>query len=198
MNHLAHLLIADRLQACPVGTLMGDYVKGPLAEHDLPPEIHHAVALHRQVDRFTDLHPAFRRSKRRLSPLFGHYASILVDLAYDHCLARAWHEHADEPLERFASRTYDALRARRDLAPADLRPLIDGMRRVDLLTAYREPDGLERGLHHVSRRLSRPNALPSALPDLLDQRDALARDFVEVFSALCIHVTSAPSLTGSR
>lgn len=197
VNYLAHLLVADRLQACPLGTLMGDYVKGPLDRHRLPPELHRAVALHRQVDGFTDGHPAFRRSKRRLSGRFGHYAGILVDVAYDHCLARTWHEHAGEPLEGFAARTYEALAARRAQAPAALQPLIDGMRRVDLLTAYREPRGVARALDNVSRRLTRPNTLPAALSELLAQRAELSRDFSELFSDLGAHLGASPRASAS-
>jgi len=190
VNYLAHLLIADRLGACPLGTLMGDHVKGAL-DGRLTPEIRAGVALHRRVDACTDQHPAFRRSKRRLSPRFRHYAGILVDVFYDHCLALRWEENSSEPLDGFAGRMYDALRARRDQAPEALRPLIDGMRRVDLLTAYREARGIERALGNISRRLSRPNSLHLALEDLEAHRRGLDADFVEFFPELLAHLGAA-------
>jgi acyl carrier protein phosphodiesterase len=153
------------------------------------------VALHRRVDGFTDAHPTFRRSKRRLSPRFGHYAGILVDVFYDHCLALRWDEHSEEPLDRFAGRIYESLRARRHRAPEALRPLIDGMRRVDLLTAYRESRGVERALGSISRRLSRTNGLDQALPDLEGHRAALDADFAEFFPELLAHLGAPPATT---
>jgi acyl carrier protein phosphodiesterase len=194
VNYLAHLLIADRLEACPLGTLMGDHVKGPL-DGRLTPEIRTAVALHRRVDGYTDGHPAFRHSKRRLSPRFGHYAAILVDVFYDHCLALRWNEHSEEPLDRFAGRVYAVLRQRREQAPEALRPLIDGMRRVDLLTAYREPRGVERALGNISRRLTRSNSLHRALPDLEAHRVGLDADFATFFPELLAHLGAPPATT---
>jgi acyl carrier protein phosphodiesterase len=189
VNHLAHLLVADRLEACPLGTLMGDHVKGPI-DGRLSEELRRAVALHRSVDAFTDGHPVFRRSKRRLSGLYRHYAGILVDVFYDHCLAVAWARYGDEPLERFARRTYDDLRAKRHLAPEALRPLIDGMPRVELLTSYREPRGIERALGNVSRRLRRPNRLHEAWPALAALAGELAADFHEFFPELLAAMNS--------
>jgi acyl carrier protein phosphodiesterase len=183
VNHLAHLLVADRRGACPLGTLMGDHVKGPLGTQ-LPCELRRAVALHRRVDGFTDAHPVFRRSKRLLSGDFGHYAGILVDVFYDHCLAVAWDAYCGEPLERFAVRTYGELRSKRHLAPEALRPLIDGMQRVDLLASYRHTHGVERALGSVSRRLRRPNRVHEALPALQAVAPALRRDFEEFFPEL--------------
>ena len=56
MNHLAHLLLAERSDGLLVGGFLGDFVKGRL-KGDRPPAIEQGIKLHRYIDHFTDHHP---------------------------------------------------------------------------------------------------------------------------------------------
>ena len=65
-----------------VGSFLGDFVRGKQYQ-TFDPEIGRGILLHREIDRFTDAHPVFRQSKRRLVPQQGHYAGVVVDVFYD-------------------------------------------------------------------------------------------------------------------
>ena len=86
------LAIIGTLIALIVGGVLGDWIKGPLPG-TLPPDLARGVALHRAIDSHAETHPAFQRSRNRVSPARRRYAGILVDIYYDHLLARDWPQH---------------------------------------------------------------------------------------------------------
>ena len=57
------------------------------------------------MDAFTDAHPEFQAARQLVSPARRRYGGILVDLCFDHYLARDWHEWADETLDDFVRRS---------------------------------------------------------------------------------------------
>jgi acyl carrier protein phosphodiesterase len=56
--------------------------------------------LHRAIDTFTDAHPVFRESTK-VTFRYHHYAGVIVDVFYDHFLAKNWNNYSDENLEEF-------------------------------------------------------------------------------------------------
>ena len=112
MNYLAHFHLAGEDPELLAGSLLGEFLRGPVPE-DWSPGVRLGVRLHRQVDAFTDAHPVTARSRGRFQPPFRRYAGILVDLFYDHCLARDWSDHSPVPLAEFARAVYARLHARR-------------------------------------------------------------------------------------
>ena len=119
MNYLAHLLLAGDEEADQVGGLLGDFVRGPLP-CGLPPDLAAGVALHRQVDSFTDAHPLFLRSRERVSAGRRRVSGIMVDLFYDHFLACHWARYCSLPLTRFTRLMYDRVAAREPHLPERL------------------------------------------------------------------------------
>ena len=56
MNYLAHLLLAEPSREGLLGSLLGDFVKGPLGDR-YPEQLRRGIVLHRAIDSFTDAHP---------------------------------------------------------------------------------------------------------------------------------------------
>jgi acyl carrier protein phosphodiesterase len=184
MNYLAHLYLSSDSSEALVGGLLGDFVKGRLHPGRFPPPVLDAIALHRRVDGFVDDHPAFHRSRARFAPGFRRYAGVLIDVFYDHFLARDWDEHGGEPLERFTARAYDAFARHDALMPEHARRVARAMARDDWLAGYRDPDGVRRALHGLSRRLTRSNPLASGHAELARNYRELEADFRDLLPAL--------------
>ena len=66
-------------------------------------DIKKGILLHRYIDTFTDAHPIYRQSKRRLHEKYGHYSGVIMDIVYDHFLAKNWASYSDSKQEDFAS-----------------------------------------------------------------------------------------------
>ena len=181
MNYLAHTLLARDCPQSRLGNLLGDFAKG-LDVDALPPAVQEGVWQHRAVDRFVDAHPVFRRSRARLDRRFARFSGILVDVFYDHFLARDWERHAPGiALNDFTTSVYDAIDAHRPLLPARLERLAPAMRRDDWLASYADPANVDRALHGLSRRMRRANPMTEAGPQLRAHHAGLRADFEELF-----------------
>lgn len=178
MNFLAHLLLAGDSDADRIGALMGDFVKGPLPGA-LPPDLAAGVALHRSVDSFADAHGAFRRSRSRVSAERRRYGGILVDMFYDHLLARHWRRFHDQPLADFAQEAYALLRQNAASLPPRLAGLLPAMAANDWLTSYAEMESIGVALERMGRRLRRENPLGEGITELERDYAAFEADFFE-------------------
>ncbi len=135
MNFLAHAWLAGESPALVVGGVFGDWVKGPLPG-TLPADLARGVALRRAIDAFAETHPAFRASRARVSSARRRYAGVLVDIFWDHLLARDWALHAEGPLAPYCAGVYRQLAARRADLPASAHLALERMAREDWLGSY--------------------------------------------------------------
>ena len=183
MNFLAHLFLADPQPEALLGSLMGDFVKGPLTGRH-PPVLERALAQHRAVDTFTDAHPIVRTSRARVAPPHRRFAGIVVDMYYDHYLARHWDEFADEPLAVFTARVYAVLLAEEARLPDRLRRIAPSMARRDWLGSYRYVESVHAALDRMGERLKRGNGLLGAGEALMPHYTSLEADFRAFFPQL--------------
>ncbi|MEG5264550.1 ACP phosphodiesterase [Pseudomonas sp. JDS28PS106] len=182
MNYLAHLHLGGQRPAQLLGSLYGDFVKGLLAGR-FAPELEASIRLHRSIDAFTDSHPLILNALARFPAEQRRYAGIMLDVFFDHCLARDWHLHADMPLEAFTRNVYAVLRAEPDL-PGRLAAIAPRMAAQDWLGSYRDFEVLEQVLAGISRRLSRPEALAGGMRQLRTLYQPLSDDFAAFYPVL--------------
>jgi acyl carrier protein phosphodiesterase len=175
MNYLAHLHLGGQRPGQLLGSLYGDFVKGRL-QGQFDPEIEAAIQLHRSIDVFTDRHPLVDAALSRFSITRRRYAGIVIDVFFDHCLARDWALYADQPLELFTSGVYRVLSAEPQL-PERLARIAPHMMANDWLGSYREFEVLEQVLRGISRRLTRPEELAAAMQELRVLYEPLSEDF---------------------
>jgi acyl carrier protein phosphodiesterase len=192
MNWLAHLLLSEPEVEFRLGNLLADVVKGK-ARAALPPGVRRGIACHQAIDAFTDSHPVVHRSKRRIGEEHGRFAGILVDIFYDHFLARDWPRYAGGALDDFTAEVYASFHAyAAEALPEEARELLTRLSEGDLLGSYRRVAGIEAALDRLSRRLEvrlgRPFALGRAVAELEAQYKEFGRDFAEFFPELRAHV----------
>lgn len=184
MNYLAHLLLADQSPASLVGGLLGDFAKG-LDVSSLPPAVRAALLQHRRIDVFTDAHPLVRLLRARVSREFARFSGILVDVFYDHFLARnsASARARAAAFVRIA-RLWRVARTRGSQLPERLARVLPRMAREDWLCGYAEVENVGHALAGLERRFSRPTGLSRALVELTGNYDAMHADFAEFFPQL--------------
>jgi acyl carrier protein phosphodiesterase len=182
MNYLAHLHLGGDAPALLLGSLYGDFVKGPLAGQ-WPADIEAAIRLHRRIDVFTDRHPLQAQARSRFPLAQRRYAGIVLDVFFDHCLALNWADYAHEPLPHFTDRVYRVLAAEQRL-PEHLARIAPRMAAQDWLGSYREFAVLEQVLTAIDRRLSRPGLLLECLSDLQRLYTPLFEDFQQFYPQL--------------
>lgn len=102
MNHLAHLLLAGLDPEARLGALLGDHLKGRLDSLPLTPGLRLGVALHRRIDGWSDTHAAVTALRAELPGPWRRYGGIVLDVLFDHMLARHWSRFSQQPLAHFA------------------------------------------------------------------------------------------------
>ena len=176
MNFLAHALLAGNDPALVVGGVVGDWIKGPLPG-GLPADLARGVALHRAIDSHAETHPAFRLSRARVSPARRRYAGVLVDIFYDHLLARDWAELHPQPFAEYRDGVYRQLAARFAELPADSHYALKLMASEDWFHGYARIDGIADVLARMARRARRPNPLAGGEEEFLVDAIGFRTDF---------------------
>jgi len=159
---------------------MGDFVKGPLDARD-GSALSSALTLHRRIDTYTDAHPVVAVSRSRISAARRRFAGILVDMFYDHFLARHWSDYSTVPLNQFTARVYGVLLSHRDELPERLRYIAPHMARTDWLGSYRHLEAVGAALDRIGNRLKRGNFLLGSIEELVANYAALEADFRSFF-----------------
>lgn len=176
MNFLAHLFLADDTDDAILGNLLGDFVKGdPAGRYNAA--ITDGIIFHRKVDSFADSHTATRISRNRISPQRRRFAGIIVDVCYDHFLAKHWHEYNDYPLDQFTQRIYHVLKANRRLLPRRLKRMLGFMIPQDWLGGYRRLQWVGITLDRIAGRLSRGHQFKGAIAEVRANYMDLESDF---------------------
>ncbi|HKQ26052.1 MAG TPA: ACP phosphodiesterase [Burkholderiales bacterium] len=178
MNYLAHLYLSEPHEDAWLGSLMGDFVKGPLDDR-YGREITRGIAMHRKIDVFTDAHPVVLRSKSRMSAGRRRYAGIMVDVFYDHFLARHWQDFHDEPLAEFTGRVYRVLQRYHTVLPERLQRMAPMMMQWDWLGSYADIGSIYTALNRMGQRLKRENRLLNSADELVGNYAQLEADFRE-------------------
>jgi acyl carrier protein phosphodiesterase len=182
MNYLAHVYLAGDADSDRLGGLMGDFVKGPLPG-SLPADLAAGVALHRRIDSYADTHPAFVRSRTRVSAARRRYAGVMVDMFYDHLLAAHWQAYSSLALTHYSQGIYDLLDVNAPALPPRLDQVRIWMRQDDWLGSYRTLAGTGSALDRIAKhRLSRPGTLPGAIEELAADYQGFKADFLEFMS----------------
>ncbi|MDF2394205.1 MULTISPECIES: acyl carrier protein phosphodiesterase [Pseudomonas] len=182
MNYLAHLHLGGQRPGQLLGSLYGDFVKGRL-QGQFAPEVEAAIQLHRRIDTYTDSHPRVSAALSRFSLTRRRYAGIVIDVFFDHCLARDWAQYADRPLQQFTADVYRVLAAEPQL-PGRLAQIAPYMAADDWLGSYRDFQVLEQVLRGIARRLSQPEELTAAMGELERLYQPLSEDFRDFYPQL--------------
>ena len=178
MNYLAHALLAGEDPALRVGGVIGDWIKGSLPGV-LPEDIAKGVALHRAIDTFADSQPSFRRSRSRISVVRRRYAGVLVDVFYDHLLARNWAAINHGSLDEYCKTVYLSIEDRLNELPISSHPGLTLMAKENWLSSYAQIEGIADVLARMSRRARQPNPLANGEQEFLADVDGFTSDFYE-------------------
>lgn len=176
MNYLAHLYFSDPDPLAWAGSLMGDFVKGPIST-DLPRQLASHLHLHRRLDSYTRSSKPFQTSRERIDPRFRHGRSVMVDVFYDHLLASHWQQYHPQSLETFSEQVYAGLFEVFDRLSPGLQRMLPRMAGHNWLLSYREEKVMQRVLVRLEERLNHRLPLAEGYAELARLREGLETDF---------------------
>ncbi|AFY55210.1 hypothetical protein Riv7116_2705 [Rivularia sp. PCC 7116] len=183
MNYLAHLFLSNGTPNSLIGNLLGDFVKGSI-ENVYSPGIIKGIYLHRKIDIFTDSHPIFRSSKRLIGLNRRRFSGIMIDVFYDHFLAKHWSNYSSISLGNFTNRVYQVLQDNKNILPERLKSILPDMIAHDWLASYKDTSAINRAINGLSYRIKRKNNLFGGVEELFLNYQQLQADFSMFFPEL--------------
>lgn len=180
MNFLAHIYLSGENEKVAMGNFMADSIRG--SEYRVyPKDIQIGILLHRAIDTFTDAHPIFRQSTKRLHKNYSHYAGVIVDIFYDHFLAKNWHNYSDVELETFSIDFYKTLEENHHILPNKTKNLMPYLIADNWLYNYRHIKGIQRVLNGMNRRTKFKSNMDLATRDLQKYYADFEKEFTDFF-----------------
>ena len=185
MNFLAHIYLSGNNDDLAIGNFISDSVRGNKYK-TFPIEIQKGILLHREIDTFTDAHKIFRQSTKRLHKNYSHYAGVIVDIFYDHFLAKNWSRYSDVPLETYTLRFYTVLEDNFAVLPERVQHLIPYLLRDNWLLSYATVDGISRVLDGMNKRTKNVSKMNLATQELQEYYTEFESEFTLFFKELII------------
>ncbi|MGM0933413.1 MAG: ACP phosphodiesterase [Bacteroidota bacterium] len=183
MNYLAHIYLSGEDNELKIGNFIADSVKGK-DFLKYPARIQQGIILHRGIDTYTDVHPVFARSRKRLFPKYRHYSGVIVDMFYDHFLAANWNKYSKEPLEEYTNNFYALLEKNWEFLPQQVQDFFPYMLRDDWFLRYATLEGVEKILAQMNGRTSFISQLHLAVKELEIYYEDFENEFLEFFPDL--------------
>jgi acyl carrier protein phosphodiesterase len=183
MNYLAHIYLSGDNDLVTIGNFIADGIKGKRYKK-FSKDIQIGILLHRHIDTYTDAHKTVRLSTKRLHEKYSHYSGVIVDILYDHFLAKNWASYSDKPLDKYIEKFYDSLEINYDLLPLRIQKIMPYMLADNWLLSYASIDGISRVLDGVNRRTKNHSSMNEAVVELEEFYTEFENEFSAFFDEL--------------
>jgi acyl carrier protein phosphodiesterase len=183
MNFLAHIYLSGENDLIKIGNFMADGIRGKDFSY-FPKDVQKGIYLHRAIDTFTDAHPIFRQGTKRLHEQYHHYAGVVMDVYYDHFLAKNWKTYSSENLEDYAARFYATLEDNYTLLTDRAKQVLPLMKADNWLMRYATVTGISQTLTNMDRRTGGESKMASAKNELITYYREYENEFTEFFEEL--------------
>ncbi|MBX2828883.1 MAG: acyl carrier protein phosphodiesterase [Flavobacteriaceae bacterium] len=183
MNFLAHIYLSGEDEGITIGNFIADGIKGKKYV-EYPPQIQKGILLHRAIDSYTDQHPTVKQSTKRLHKNYGHYSGVIVDILYDHFLAKNWKKYHDTPLAEYVEDFYELLRANFEILPSRIQRMMPHMISDNWLLSYASIQGISKILSQMNVRTKGKSKMNFAVLELEEYYTEFEQEFTDFFEEL--------------
>lgn len=165
MNFLAHIYLSGEDDLIKIGNFMADGIRGKDYEN-FSDGLKTGILLHRFIDSYTDSHPVFRQSTKKLHANYSHYSGVLVDMFYDHFLAKNWSTYSKIPLKDYVQSFYRLLQTNYHLLTDKVQHLVPYMIKENWLYNYQFLEEFKVILSQMDSRTKNKSKMRFATQDL--------------------------------
>ena len=180
MNYLGHAYLSFNSPQILVGNMISDFIKGS-DKFLFSGNVQKGIALHRQIDEFTDFHPATKKAMEVFRPYYRLYSGPIMDILYDHFLANDKNLFDDVSLKEFSAGIYRHLETSSTQLPNRFLQMFTYMKTEDWLYNYKYPEGIKKSLYGLMRRATFIRESNTAFDLLLKHYDHLNECYHDFF-----------------
>jgi acyl carrier protein phosphodiesterase len=151
MNYLAHAVLSYNQPFILVGNMISDFIKGR-QKLGYTVDVQKGINLHREIDTYTDAHPATATAKEIFRPWYRLYSAPITDIVYDHFVALDEENFPGDALLPFTQKVYRTLEEHTVHLPPHFLPVLTYMKAENWLYQYRTTEGIQKSLRGLVRR----------------------------------------------
>lgn len=193
MNYLAHIFLSGTNDEIIIGNFIGDYVKG--SDYNMyPPLIKKGILLHRRIDTYTDKHKIVHQSMSYFAPKYHKYASIIIDILYDHFLALHWDKFSSQSLNDLKEHVFDCLKRNYAIMPERVQFFLPSFIQKDWIEVYSSVEGIISVFIRMSMRTTLPDHSEFAREILRKYYIQLESEFLTFFPDIIRYVINKYAL----
>ncbi len=185
MNYLAHIYLSGEDASIKIGNFIADGIHGKKYKV-YPKSIQKGILLHREIDTFTDANPIFRKSTKRLHKNYSHYSGIIVDIFYDHFLAKNWKNYATLPLEEYVFYFYKLIQDNIAILPQRIQKMMPYMIADNWLVSYAKIEGIANVLKGMDTRTNHRSKMQFAINELTTYYEEFEAEFTAFFAEIML------------
>ncbi|MCT4614053.1 MAG: ACP phosphodiesterase [Marinifilaceae bacterium] len=183
MNILAHLHLSFGSDDLIIGNFVTDLCTSKQWK-ELPSAFQKGVELHHFIDNTTDSHPVFRATKSIFSPKYNHYSGVIVDIVYDHFLARKFNDYHNVELNKFVSDFYQLMDSNIGEMPERVVYYYGLLRKYNWLTNYHDLNELAKVFKGMDGRTKFKSGMSNATDVLVDNYIKIEEYFDQFYPEL--------------
>lgn len=183
MNFLAHVYLSGENDHIKIGNFMADGIHGNNFE-EFPVDVQKGIRLHREIDSYTDFHPIFRQSKHRLHERYGHYSGVIMDIFYDHFLAKNFSEYSNTPLKKFSEDFYQVLEENFEILTPKFQKILPILKQENWMLMYATVEGLAHILYMMDRRTKLRSKMQFSVEELILFYEEFENEFKLFFAEM--------------
>jgi acyl carrier protein phosphodiesterase len=187
MNFLAHTYLSGDNSLIRIGNFMGDWIKGNEFKK-YPDDIQKGVLIHRSIDYYTDNHPIVKQSKNRFNEKYHKYSGILIDVYYDHFLAREWENFSSVPYPEYLLKLKEDLMKDMVHFSDEIQEFIPRFMNYGWMASYATIDGIQKVLTGMVKHTSLPDKTDDALEIFEMYYNDFRQEFYDYFPQLVDYI----------
>ena len=188
MNFLAHIYLSGDNDLIKIGNFMADGIRGKQFK-TYPLEVQKGIVVHRAIDTFTDAHPIFRQSTKKLHARYHHYAGVIADVFYDHFLAKNWATYSDKNLSDYVTNFYQSLSDNTSILSERTIAIMPYMIEQNWLLSYQTIAGIDKILTQMDSRTKNQSKMRFASEELTEFYTEFEQEFTQFFIELRVHAS---------
>lgn len=176
MNFLAHIYLSGEEHELLIGNFIADSIRGKQFD-DYQKAIQQGILLHRDIDEYTDSHPIVKTCVEKLKAKQGRYASVVIDILFDHYLARNWNQYSSIDLEKHIAYVYQLMQSNMSILPPKFQRMLPVMIEGNWLWQYQFEEGISKAFEGIARRASFDSNMADAMKYIANDHDYYESQF---------------------
>lgn len=180
MNYLAHIYLSGNDIELAMGNFIADSVKG-YKYNEYPIRWQKGILLHRFIDSYTDSHLIFKSHAKLFFNSHRHYSRVLIDMYYDHILAKNWSNYHEKYLKDFSNHFYKKLLENEDHLPLNVKSSLKYLISDNWFNLYSTIDGLKRILAQMESRIKYTSKLSESTDKFVSLLSIIEPEFFLFF-----------------